>query len=470
MASAARHTPYQRFLERLSARERYEPTVRSRGKEKLAGILSLLGRLGHPERAFRVVHVAGTNGKGMTAAMVARLLAAEGMRVGVYASPHVLDIRERISIAGRPIAKREFREAGEAVLDAAAALEARQEAADLSYFDLLTAMGFLAFQRGGVEWGVLEVGLGGFSDATNTTDKELCILTRLGLDHMAVLGTNLREIAEQKLGILRPGVPIIVAPQPEALRPWLAGRIRELGGAPVFVEPPACRHPPRARKAAGAPPWPNGRIPAPRLACAATALAAAEALLGPARGAALRARWRRALHTPLPGRLEYRERLAVKGHQGPPFRAAVLDGGHNESALQALADQLKLWDVTGYTLIFGMQRDKLSAPVHAPLRKLFGGARQIVTMAPQTPRAPTTEELRLFVREVMAGARPPPLASCANPREALLEAARRPERPLVVSGSFWMLGDLMAHLEPVGRRGGRPRKPAGNKIGRRETS
>ncbi len=313
---------------------------------------------------------------------------------------------------------------------------------------------------------MLEVCLGGFSDATNTTDKELCILTRLGLDHMAVLGKDLREIAEQKLGILRPGVSAIVAPQPEALHPWLAGRIRELGGTPVLVKPPAFQHPPLARNADGAPPWPGGLIPAPRLACAATALAAAEALQGPASGAALRARWRRALHTPLPGRLEYQEHLAVKGHRGAPFRTAVLDGGHNESALQALADQLKLWDVTGYTLIFGMQRDKLDAPVQAPLRQLFGGARQIVIMAPQTPRAPAMDELRHFIGEVMGGTRPPPVASCASPREALLEAARRPERPLVVSGSFWMLGDLMAHLEPASRRRAL-RKPPRTKAGRR---
>ena len=123
---------YLRFAERLRARERYEPPPRSRGKEKLAGMLSLLERLDHPERHFRVVHVAGTNGKGMTAAMVAGLLAAGGARVGIYTSPHLMDVRERIVLDGLPIAEVEFQEIGDIVLDIAEEMGGEPY---FSYFD-----------------------------------------------------------------------------------------------------------------------------------------------------------------------------------------------------------------------------------------------------------------------------------------------------------------------------------------------
>ncbi|MCZ6842196.1 MAG: bifunctional folylpolyglutamate synthase/ dihydrofolate synthase [SAR324 cluster bacterium] len=452
MSASASHTDYLAFLERLRARERYEPVARSRGKEKLAGILRLLEVLGHPERAFRVVHVAGTNGKGMTAAMVARLLAGAGRRVGVYCSPHLLDIRERIMLRGRPIAKQAFHAAGGTVLDAAERLE-RKERIDLSYFDLLTAMGFLALQREGVAWAVLEVGLGGFSDATNITDKDLCILTCIGLDHMGVLGKDLRSIAEQKLGILRPGVPTIVAPQPEELQPWLNRRAAELGGTVMAADPAPLEIIARGLGHASSEPWPRGRVPAPRMACAAAALAAAELLLGPVQGQALQARLRRALHTPVPGRLEYRENVALRRHGGPPFRKVVLDGGHNAPALQALTDQLALWGISGYSLIFGMQKDKLSQPVRKPLARLLAEAKQVITLAPATPRAPATEELHDFLAGVLMGhAAAPPLLACPGPREALLAAARHPGRPLVAAGSFWMLGDLMKQLKSAHQR------------------
>lgn len=448
------NTAYLRFAERLRARERYEPPPRSRGKEKLAGMLSLLERLNHPERHFRVVHIAGTNGKGMTAAMVAGLLAAGGARVGIYTSPHLMDVRERIVLDGLPIAEAEFQELGDSVLDIAQEMGGEPY---LSYFDLLTAMGLLAFRRAGVEWAVLEVGLGGFSDATNTTEKALAIVTRLGMDHMAVLGNTLHEIAGQKLGIVRAGTPTVLAPQLPELQPWLERRIAALGSTPVAAPPLVWEltadTPGRLRV------WPAAdegaavdcavrRAPPTRLECAATALAAAELLLGPARGGAMRERLRTVLATAAPGRLDCREQLAIAGHAGEPFALAVLDGGHNAPALQALQEQLQTWGIEGYTLIFGMQKDKLVKEVREPLARLFGRARRIITLPPVTPRAPDTGELHGFIRSVLGDApEMPELLTRGGPRAALLEAARRPREPLVISGSFWMLGDLMAELE-----------------------
>jgi dihydrofolate synthase/folylpolyglutamate synthase len=454
---------YAEFLQRLKERERYEPPPRGRGPEKLEGMFRLLERLGHPERAFEVVHVAGTNGKGMTAAMVARLLGDAGKKVGLYTSPHLLDIRERIVLEGRPIAETAFADVGTAVLDAA---EGLPEHLYLSYFDLLTAMGFLAFRRAGMEWAVVEVGLGGFSDATNTTEKALCILTRLGLDHMSVLGETPRLIAEQKLGILRPGVPVVVAQQGKALRPWLERRIGELGSPAVFVEPlRACLSPADSRAMVVKAPDEAGaqvdlpviHATAPRLDCAATALVAGDMLLGAGAPFQRGARLRIALETPFPGRLQYCEHFAVAGAPAPPFGVGVFDGGHNAGALEALGAQLRAWDIAGYTLIFGLQKDKMVPAVHEALRDLFSRAACIITLAPQTPRSPTAEEMAAFIARVLAGTGAElELRGARDARGALLEAARFPERPLVVSGSFWMLGDVMAELDiPASEAGAR---------------
>lgn len=457
MASNPKIDSYASFLARLGERERYEAPPRSRGKEKLAGMLQLLERLGHPERRLKVVHVAGTNGKGMTAAMVARLLGASGARVGLYTSPHLTDIRERIMLEDRPIGKEAFQLAGGRVLDVA---EEMGPEPYLSYFDLLTAMGMLAIADAGMDWSVLETGLGGYSDATNTCEKSLAIITPIGLDHMTVLGGTLREIAEQKLGIVRPGIPTCLAPQEEELAEWMEQRVRDHGSDPVRVTPLAWEHP--AQSPGRLRIWPDGdtdaaveidarRAPPPRLNCAATALAAASVLLGPARGEQLGSRLHTALHTPVPGRLDFREQLAIRNHQGAPFASALLDGGHNLPALRMLVEQMKVWGFEDYSLIFAMQADKLLPLLHEPLGRLLAGARRIITLAPRTPRAPTTEALHRYIEEIM-GSRPGAemLLARDTPREALLEAAQWPASPLLVAGSFWMLGDVMAELELAG--------------------
>lgn len=457
-ASAAR--TYAGLLERLRGYERVEPFPQSRRPDKLAGVRWLLDRLGHPETALRVVHVAGTNGKGMTCAMIAALLHAAGQRVGLYTSPHVVDLRERIMLNGALLDESAFALAGHRVLDSA---DAGRANVPFSYFDVLTAMGLVAFNAAGCSWAVLETGLGGLSDATNAVDKELAVLTRIGFDHMYVLGNTLREIAGQKLGIVRAGVPTVLGAQEPELEEWMAGQIAARG-SPVLraaafrveLSPP----PDEGVRAI----WPDGEacsvtVPGASLTrvkavCAATALCAAEALLGPAPGAergdgVRAARVRTAMATELPGRLERRSRQRIRGTQATIARL-VLDGGHNAGALAALADELARWGIDGYTLIIGLQADKLVDEVRAPLGRLLRGARRILILAPQTARAPTTAALTEFLRsaqQVGAGSPAAPIEVQPDPRAALLAAARTPDQTLVATGSFWMLGDLMRLLE-----------------------
>ncbi|HKI97294.1 MAG TPA: hypothetical protein VKB51_02350 [bacterium] len=463
MTVAARS--YPSFLERLRAYERYEPLPRSRGPEKLDAVRRLAAELGHPERTGRVVHVAGTNGKGMTAAMIARLLEHAGHRSGLYTSPHVVDVRERITLDGAPIAEAAFAEAGHAVLDIADRLRGGLH---FSYFDLLTLIAWVAFRHAGVEWVVLETGLGGLSDATNIGPKELCVLTRIGMDHMHVLGDTLEAIATQKLGIVPPGVPAVLAEQAPSLAPWLRERLAAQGSpvrdtaeialAPCADDPDAAE----ARWPGAAPlrvtlPGQGWQLTTPRLTCAATALAAGELLLGEASAGAgpgadeeRARRLRSVLTVHLPGRLELRRHQTVRGHAGPSLERVVLDGGHNAEALAALHAQLVRWDVGDYTLILSLQRDKLVAALREPLGALLRDAARVLALAPQTARAPSHEELRGYLQALLPPGRAITVETVPDAPAALAVALETPARPLVVTGSFWMLGDVMRLLDDAG--------------------
>ena len=187
----------------------------------LENISAIVERLGHPERAFRSIHIAGTNGKGSVTAMVDAALRDAGHRSARFTSPHLVDLSERFVIDGRPVN-------GDAL--AAAIDDVRMAIDDLrahgrldvqpTFFEVTTAVAFLLFQRAGVDVAVLEVGLGGRLDATNVVTPPALVataITSIAFDHQLYLGTTLREIALEKAGIIKPGVPVVVGPlDPEA--------------------------------------------------------------------------------------------------------------------------------------------------------------------------------------------------------------------------------------------------------------
>ncbi len=197
---------------------------------RLTPVRRLLERLGNPQHRFAVLHVAGTKGKGSTAAMLEAVLRAAGYRTGLYTSPHLHTVRERIRIQGEPLPPEAFR-------DSLRELWPWVEADDaLSVFDVLTGLAFQAFAQAGVEVAVVEVGLGGRLDSTNVVAPSLSVLTRLGLDHTDVLGGTLRRVAYEKAGIIKPGVPVLSAPQrPEALQ--VLRRVAADRGAALYVVP-----------------------------------------------------------------------------------------------------------------------------------------------------------------------------------------------------------------------------------------
>jgi dihydrofolate synthase/folylpolyglutamate synthase len=165
-------------------------------------IKCLLDLIDHPENRFPSIHIAGTNGKGSTAALFESVLRCAGYRTGLYTSPHLVDVRERILISGRPIAQQDF-------MQTLRALQPHYERANASFFEILTAMAFLQFADRSVDIAVLETGLGGRLDATNTVIPLISIITAIGLDHTRILGKELEAIAREKAGILKKGIPCI---------------------------------------------------------------------------------------------------------------------------------------------------------------------------------------------------------------------------------------------------------------------
>lgn len=195
----------------------------------------LLERLGDPHRSSRSVHIAGSKGKGSTAAMITAALRAAGYKTGLYTSPHLVTLRERISIDGKPILKRELAEVAEILRPHAEAIDHDCTYGELSTFELLTAAAFLHFQRKGVDFQVLEVGLGGRLDATNVVTPEVCVITSISLDHQEVLGDTVAQIAAEKAGIIKAGIPVVTSPQTEEAAAVIREVCREKGVDLIMV-------------------------------------------------------------------------------------------------------------------------------------------------------------------------------------------------------------------------------------------
>jgi dihydrofolate synthase / folylpolyglutamate synthase len=310
----------------------------------------LLAALGDPQaRVAPVVHIAGTNGKGSTLAMIRAGLEAAGGRVHAYTSPHLVRFRERIRIAGELISEASLAD----LLDEA---EAANHGEPITFFEITTAAAFLAFARDPAEWTLLEVGLGGRLDATNVVIPRLCVITPVSVDHQQYLGETLAEIAAEKAGILKRGVPCIVGPQHEAALEVIEARAARVG-APLLAhgqhwQVSAERDRLVFQDEDGLLDLPLPALGGPHQVANAGAALAALRHLGieetACEAALTRAVW--------PGRMQ---RLV----HGPLVRAApdaqiLLDGGHNPAAGLALAAALAALPSRPTHLVCGMLNTK----------------------------------------------------------------------------------------------------------------
>ncbi len=202
------------FLDSLVNYERVLRTQYTPGNFGIARMTRLLGELGNPHRSFKTVHIAGTKGKGSTATMLAEMLRGCGLRVGLYTSPHLLDLRERVVVDGEMIPEQAFTKA----VAATARVTAAARVSPPTYFEVLTAVAFQYFESEKVDIAVIETGMGGRLDATNVVTPEVVGLTSISYDHTAQLGTDLAQIAREKAGIIKKGVPVVSAPQPAKVK------------------------------------------------------------------------------------------------------------------------------------------------------------------------------------------------------------------------------------------------------------
>ena len=412
----------------------------------LANVTRLLAALDDPQRAYPAVQIAGTNGKGSTAAMLAAAARAAGLRTGLYTSPHLVSITERINLNGADIAPAEFARHATQVRAAAEALH-DETGARPTFFEQVTAVALLAFRAAGVELAILETGLGGRLDATTAARARVVAVTPVALDHQAYLGNTLAEIAAEKAAIIRPDTSVVVAPQPDEARAVITARCRECGVTPVWATERV-----RVLDATA-----DGRLRAVfetaedvyevnplalrgrhQLTNAATAVALAETLRArgfPVTRAAIIEGLETAAH---PGRLELRPGT-------PPL---LFDGAHNPAGAAALRAYLDEFVRAPLTLVFGAMADKELAELAAAL---FPAARRLVLTRPTNPRAAPPDALAQLAQQ---HARPATVELAAPPAAALARAYELtpPDGLICVTGSLYLIGEVQALLPGLASR------------------
>lgn len=388
---------------------------------------TLLAKLGNPEHGQRFVHVAGTNGKGSTCAMIANALKHAGLRTGLYTSPHLIEPTERIQINGEPVSASEFANAFEIVHGAAEALLAEALIdAHPSYFETVTAMALLLF-RDRCDIAVMEVGLGGRLDATNVILPELCVITPVSFDHEFFLGNTLESIAAEKAGILKSGIPVVLAQQLPPADTVISNRAHELR---CKVMRTASLQASDITLTAHASIF---SIDGVRYECAL----AGEHQIENATAAVLACRHLHIETTTIlaglstvtwPGRLEF---VSLN----PDF---VLDGAHNPAGAAALAAYIRhfctdrpVW------IVYGAMRDKAIEEVTA---QLFPLAQRLILTAPNYPRALRPEAI------LEIAGHPNPVLTESVP-QAIEVARSAPANAIVFfTGSLFLVGEARALL------------------------
>ncbi|MBI2304835.1 MAG: bifunctional folylpolyglutamate synthase/dihydrofolate synthase [Chloroflexi bacterium] len=409
-------------------------------------MVALLKFLGHPERGRRTIHIAGTKGKGSVAAMMASVLARAGYTTGLYTSPHLHTFRERIQMDGEIISPENMARLVDMIQPAVAAVNAQASLGVVTTFEVLTALAFLYFEERGVEFQVLEVGMGGRLDATNAVPPaEVAIITSISHDHVGILGDTLEEIAVQKAGIIKEGCPVVSAPQPPEVATVIQRVCQEQKATLVQVGQDVVWHrlggdlEGQAFVVEGEAGTYRLWIPLlgeHQLENAAVAVAAVEALrrqgldTSPAALASglAEVRW--------PGRLE------VVGRQ--PL--VVVDGAHNDYSAARLREALEqLFPHHPLTLVVGTSMDKNISGIVAELA-LLGGS--VVTTRSRHPRAAQPQVLaQEFARHgvtATVGADVP-----AALAQALFDAA--PQGVICVTGSLFVVAEareVMLGLSP----------------------
>ena len=380
----------------------------------------LLESLNNPERSFPSVQIAGTNGKGSTAVMLDSICRTAGLKSGLYTSPHLVSITERIRIAGEQIPENDFARHTATVRDASLRLLENKQIESLpTFFEQVTAIALVAFREAGIDLAILETGLGGRLDSTTAAKAEIVAITPIAMDHEQYLGSSIESIASEKAAIIRPGVKAIIAKQqPEALAVLLQ-RCEEVGVEPLLADSaPAVVDARRIR---------IGLRGNHQVHNAAVAIHLAESLS--ISREAIVSGIETAHH---PGRLEL---IA-----GEP--SVLLDGAHNPAGAEALRDYLQQFGRRPLTLVFGVMSDKKLDRIG---ELLFPLADNLILTTIDNPRAASLDTLQSVAAKFARGS----IAEFKTSRDAF-EAALRitPAQGMIcVTGSLYLIGEWKKHHE-----------------------
>lgn len=373
----------------------------------------LLNALDNPERAFQSVQIAGTNGKGSTAVMLDSICRAGGIKTGLYTSPHLVSITERIKFSGAEITREAFAACATTVREVSEQLEARP-----TFFEQVTAIALLAFRKAHIDLAILETGLGGRLDSTTAANAHIVAITQIALDHQEYLGNTIASIAAEKAAIIRPGVRAVIGRQkyPEALDVLLE-RCKETGVTPILVDDDSYSIAGRVTLSL------RGRH---QIENAAVAIHLAELLDVP--HAAIVRGLETAQH---PGRLE------LIPHQ-PPF---LIDGAHNPAGAESLRTYLDEFAERPLTLVFGAMRDKQLDLIG---EILFSVADVLVLTTVNNPRSATVEMLEPIAMRYAPGKVLKSEASATALQTALANTPA--EGMICVAGSLYLIGELRPQI------------------------
>ena len=423
------------FIESLAARRRFGM------KPGLETIRSLCAALGDPQKRFRAIHVAGTNGKGAVCAMLSAVLGG-----GRYTSPHLMKINERFVLDGQPISDEKLEYFSEIVANAISnrGLSPSEPGGlspsagglspgDVTFFEALTAVAFLAFADAKVDCAILECGLGGRLDATNICRPKLCVITRIGLDHCDWLGDTVEKIAFEKAGIIKPGVPVVLGANEEKVRTEISSRATEVG-APFFYAPELANESeiPNGFPLAGAFNREN----------AVTAIAALKVLRmldGEKPDAPGQRESMKPLAAPLP--LEMLNRLLKTVWPGRFQRVGdfIIDGAHNPPAADALAATLaEEFPGRRLALVAGFCGDK---DVDSVLRTLAPRVSRGFAVMTNNPRSLSADETATRMRAAGIEGE-----ACGSLAAALSRSRGKGGDPTLVCGSLFLAGEALVEL------------------------
>jgi dihydrofolate synthase/folylpolyglutamate synthase len=396
-------------------------------------ILSAL--IGHPERAVPCIHIAGTNGKGSVAAMLESVLRASGRRTGLYTSPHLVRLGERVQVDRAILSEGEITAYVGELQPVAERIASKGGLDDRpSFFEFMTAMAFLQFARKRCDCSVIEVGLGGRLDATNIVEPEVCVVTSIGLDHCDMLGNSLEAIAAEKAGIIKPGRPVVIGrmpPEAEAtVRQVAASRgariisVREEFGEDVARYPVTGLEGDYQKWNAATATLAAGLLPA-------GFGVSRQSIESGLRSVDWPGRWQR---------INLGGRLAILDASHNPEGAGVLDT--NLSRLRAETGRMPL-------AIVGALGSMRARPL---LEVLCRHCQELHLVVPQQPRASTHAELESLVPGTFRGKTVRSTVEGLFPGPGICTAGSRDD-VIVVTGSIYLLGEVLARLEPERGRG-----------------